>query len=117
MDIEFVAQRVEDLLDLLDRELMWRFDILVFAQGALRHSCDYRELFLTEAALLAKFAKQLGPVGYQNGTSSSSKRVPNSSSIWAKAGIDQQRTVRPFIRNCSACPPMSLRRWAILLER
>jgi hypothetical protein len=57
MDIEFVAQRVEDLLDLLDRELVRRFDILVFAQGALRHLCDDRELFLTEAALLAKLSE------------------------------------------------------------
>jgi len=57
MDIEFVAQRVEDLLDFLDRELVRRFDILVFAQGALRHSCDYRELFLTEATFLAKLSE------------------------------------------------------------
>ena len=56
MDIEFVAQCVEDLLDLLHRKLVGRFDVLVFAEGALRHLCADRELLLTEAALLAKLS-------------------------------------------------------------
>jgi len=36
---------------------VWRFDILVFAQGALGHLCDDRELFLTEATFLAKLSE------------------------------------------------------------
>ena len=62
MDIYFIAQRVKDGLDLLHRKLAARLDVFVFAQGALRHPRTDRQLFLADAALFAKLAKQLGPV-------------------------------------------------------
>ena len=57
MDIDFIAQRIEDFLDLLHRKLMRRFEVFVFTQCALRHFCADRELPLADTALLAQFTK------------------------------------------------------------
>jgi hypothetical protein len=57
MDIDFITQRVEDVFDLLDRKLVRRLDVFVFAQSALRHSCADRQLLLADAAFLAKFSE------------------------------------------------------------
>jgi hypothetical protein len=57
MDIDFITQRVEDVFDLLDRKLVRRLDVFVFAQSALWHSCADRQLLLADAAFLAKFSE------------------------------------------------------------